>query len=146
MQIARLGNWHRWIPEGIGILLILTTLRALIRKKTAHTLLKGFLFVPLAIAFLLCMDLVKRPVERVHFSEYGVLTFLLFRLLRHRDSSRRTYGWTLVGVCLIGFLDEALQGLLPNRVYDPRDLWFNGVAGILGLSAVILLFDPFFVR
>ena len=145
-QIARLGRWHRWIPEGIGILLILSTLRVLIRQKTAQILLKGLLFVLLAIVFVLSMDLVKRPVERIHFSEYGFLAFLLFRFLRHRDSSRRTYGLTVIGVWLIGFLDEAFQGLLPNRVYDPRDLWFNGVAGILGLCTVILLFDPFFAR
>ena len=146
VQVARLGKWHRWIPEGIGVLLILSTLRGLIRKETTHAFGRGFFFVLLTTVFILSMDLVKRPVERIHFSEYGFLAFVLFRFLHHWDSSRYTYGWTAIGVCLIGFLDEALQGLLPNRVYDPRDLWFNGVAGVLGLCAVILLSDPFFVR
>ena len=121
-------------------------LRYLFRQRSRHVLLKGFLFVLLALLFFFSMSRLNLPPERIHFSEYGLLAFLLFRLLRHWDGSRRVYAWTLIGACLIGFLDESFQGLLPNRVYDPRDLWLNGLAGAMGLVAVMLLFDPFFVR
>ena len=144
--ITRLGKWHRLIPEGIGIFLILLMLRALIRQKSSHILLACFFFSLLTVVFVFSMDRVRRPVEKIHFSEYSLLSFLLFRFLRHWKSKRSAYAWTLLGVCLIGFLDESVQGLVPNRVYDPRDLWFNGVAGVFGLVAVILLYDPFFVR
>ena len=35
-----------------------------------------------------------------------------------------------------GWLDEALQGVLPNRVYDLRDVRLNALAGALALAAL----------
>ena len=85
-------------------------------------------------------------VEKIHFSEYGLLSFLVFRLFRHRFQPRWIYVWTLPTVCLIGVADELFQGIFPNRVFDPRDIGFNSWAGLLGLSVVVLLFDPLFLR
>lgn len=140
-----LGIWHQFLPEGVGALLVLLALGVLVKRGSGRFLLQGLLFLCLSVLFFVSMGQLHRPIEKIHFSEYGFLSFLVFRLFRHWDTSRRTYAWTLIGVCLIGYLDELLQGLLPNRVYDPRDLVFNGVAGALGLAAVILVFDPVFL-
>ena len=143
---SRLGVWHRLLPEGIGVCLILLLLGTLLRQGLRHPFLQGTFLLCLIFLFFISMGQVRRPIEKIHFSEYGFLSLLLFRLIRHGVRSRGCYGWTLLGVCLIGFLDELLQGLLPNRVYDPRDIGMNGLAGAIGLVAVILLFDPVFLR
>ena len=36
---------------------------------------------------------------------------------------------------LLGWLDEGIQALLPNRVYDLRDVFFNSVAAGLVIGA-----------
>jgi len=141
-----IGPWHRLLPVALGTLLVLMVLRTLIKQRARWLSLRAALLVSLTILFFSAMSKLRLPVEQIHFSEYGLLSFLLFRLFRHRDPSRRVYLWTLIGACLIGFLDEMVQGLTPGRVYDTRDLWFNGVGGSLGLTAVILLFDPFFLK
>ena len=144
--VARFGEWHQLIPEGFATLLILLTLNTMLRQRAPRPLLRAGLLILLILFFFNVMGRLRLPVEKIHFSEYGLLSLLLFRLLRHWDSSRRVYLWTLTGACLIGVIDELFQGLLPTRVYDPRDLWLNGVGGLLGLSAVIILFDPFFLK
>ena len=35
---------------------------------------------------------------------------------------------------LAGVVDELIQGVLPSRVYDIRDIYFNSVAGIGGVA------------
>ena len=144
--MAKLGKWYRSLPEGIGCFLVLLSLKQLFHRRSRHLLLKGVLFTFLAVFFFFLMSRQTLLPERIHFSEYGLLAFLTFRLLRHWKRSRWVYGWTLVGACLIGFLDELVQGLLPNRVYDLRDIWMNGLASSIGLIVVVLLFDPFFVQ
>ena len=138
--------WLKFIPEGVGFLLTALVLRRLIVQRSSRFFLQLLTLTPTAIFFFVSMNRIRLTIEQIHFSEYGFLTFLVFRFLRHLDPSRRTYVWTLAAVSLIGVLDELLQGLLPNRVYDPRDIAFNALAGVLGLSTVILLFDPLFLR
>ena len=36
---------------------------------------------------------------------------------------------------MVGWLDEGVQGLLPNRMYDLRDVAFNALAAALALGA-----------
>ena len=36
---------------------------------------------------------------------------------------------------LFGWLDEGIQAILPNRVYDIRDVGFNVLAGLIAIAA-----------
>jgi len=36
---------------------------------------------------------------------------------------------------LLGWLDEAIQWFLPNRVYDPVDVGFNALAALMAIAA-----------
>ena len=36
----------------------------------------------------------------------------------------------------VGVIDELIQALLPNRVFDPRDILFNVVAAVLAVGAI----------
>jgi len=38
----------------------------------------------------------------------------------------------------VGWIDEGVQHLLPNRVYDLRDVALNAAAGLLAISIVAL--------
>ena len=40
---------------------------------------------------------------------------------------------------LLGWIDEGIQFLLPNRVYDIIDVGFNALAGLMAVVAMLVL-------
>ncbi|MEM7158865.1 MAG: VanZ family protein [Myxococcota bacterium] len=74
------------------------------------------------------------PEERLHFLQYGLMAILARRALAPRFGPRRAYVWALVAVGLIGWGDEAIQGFLPDRVYDPIDVGINLLGALLTLA------------
>jgi len=86
------------------------------------------------------------PQERLHLVEYGALALLLRAAFAERFAERsaaaRERGaslWTLATATAVGWLDEAVQGILPNRMYDLRDVAFNALAAALALGAAAAL-------
>lgn len=71
---------------------------------------------------------VELPIERLHFIQYGLLGWLIFYSL---PRTKMINGF-LFGLS-VGVLDEVLQGILPQRVFDVRDVWMNGMAVLLGI-------------
>lgn len=78
--------------------------------------------------------------ERLHLVEYGALGLLFWAALARRDERLgrdavvdgvRTVVLATLLVGAAGWLDEGIQGLLPNRVYDLRDVGLNAGAGAL---------------
>lgn len=68
-----------------------------------------------------------RAVEAVHFVEYGLITFLFYRVWRgHRDLA--TFALPALAAFLAGVAEEAYQWFLPARVGELSDVWLNGVA------------------
>jgi lipopolysaccharide/colanic/teichoic acid biosynthesis glycosyltransferase/VanZ family protein len=73
--------------------------------------------------------------KSLHFIEYGVLAYLLYRAFRGPDVRRWEPGWALrAGLVSVayGFLDEYLQSFVPNRYGSPID-WGVDTAGILAV-------------
>jgi VanZ family protein len=75
------------------------------------------------------------PEEQLHFLEYGLVGVLFARAI----SGGQHYTWKIYSGALAlgglaGWIDEILQGLLPNRHYDVRDIWLNIVSVALGLA------------
>ena len=62
-------------------------------------------------------------VERVHFVEYGLITFLFYRVWRPRDDASMLV-LPLVAGLAVGTLEEWLQWFIPGRVGDMRDVDF----------------------
>ena len=89
--------------------------------------------------------------ERSHLMEYGVLAVFVYEALRERVANGRRVLLpavsAFVATALVGVIDESLQGILPNRVFDWNDLLFNclasggAVAGLKILSRVRDQFD-----
>jgi hypothetical protein len=79
--------------------------------------------------------------ERIHLLQYGALGALFYAALLERWSPPRPAGepwWQRHPApiaCLLagaaGWGDELVQGLLPNRVYDLRDVALNALSGAL---------------
>ena len=99
----------------------------------------GAVYLALALAM-------EVPQERLHLVEYGALALLVraavaesvaVRALRERVTSVDV--WTLGIATAVGWLDEAVQGILPNRIYDLRDVAFNALAAGLALAAAAAL-------
>ena len=93
------------------------------------------------------------PEERLHFLEYGVVAALIYLALRERraglvesgavagDHRPRLPPWVVavVATAIVGWVDEGIQAVLPNRVYDIRDVAFNGVAALFCVVSVKLV-------
>ena len=76
--------------------------------------------------------------ERAHLFEYGLVAALVHEaLLERRENGRRVHALPLVALIiavLLGWLDEGIQALLPNRVYDVRDVLFNSLAAMIVIA------------
>lgn len=74
------------------------------------------------------LKLWKRPEEAIHFLEYGLLGFLLFQALRHHIRDKGIYLIAFLLGAMVGIFDEALQWMIPRRVWDFRDLGLNAIS------------------
>jgi VanZ like protein len=71
-------------------------------------------------------------VQRFHFVEYGVITFLFYRAWRRLGDPAILVMPVLAGL-LVGTADEWLQWFIPNRVGEIADILLNGIAIGCGL-------------
>jgi len=79
------------------------------------------------------------PEERTHLFEYGLVAVLIYQaLIERRRNGRMVPSPAVIAVImtgLLGWLDEGIQWILPNRVYDLRDVGFNALAGLMAITA-----------
>jgi hypothetical protein len=71
-------------------------------------------------------------VERFHFVEYGLVTFLFYRAFRPLGDVSVLVLPVFAGL-LVGTCEEWLQWFIPGRVGDMRDVFLNGAAIVSGL-------------
>lgn len=77
------------------------------------------------------LKLWKHPEEAIHFLEYGLLSFLFHRALRHHVHDVTIYFTASFIVLFVGTIDEIIQFIIPSRVGDFRDVWLNFLGGAL---------------
>ena len=75
-------------------------------------------------------------VEKIHFIEYGILAYLLYRALKPKLHGSLIYPASFIILTLIGWGDELIQYFLPDRYYDFRDVVLNGLSG--GLILILI--------
>jgi len=85
------------------------------------------------------------PEEAVHFLEYGLLGFLLFRALSLTIRDKSVYITAFLIASLVGIFDEILQWIMPGRYWDFRDAGLNALAAGLFLIALWKGFKPGFI-
>ena len=82
--------------------------------------------------------------ERTHLFEYGLVAALIHEaLLERRENGRRVPAPAVLALLisiLLGWFDEGIQSILPNRVYDIVDVGFNSIAAttIIGARWVLI--------
>ena len=104
-------------------------------------------WVGLGVAAALAMIVVRMGVEaaeRTHLFEYGFLATLIHQALdeRRRGGGRVPVHPALIAVlatALLGWIDEGIQWLIPNRIYDLQDVGFNAIAAVSGTLASVVL-------
>lgn len=83
------------------------------------------------------------PEERTHLIEYSVLALVVVEALRERTANGRGPPSPALGAMAIagaaGIVDEAIQALIPSRVFDWRDIAFNLLAVALATGAIGVL-------
>ena len=99
--------------------------------------------IGVATAYLLVLTRMTVPTERSHLIEYSIVGVLIHEALSERKSQgRRVPLPPVLAVILtiaLGALDEGIQWLLPNRVFDPVDILFNSIAGTMAVAASVAL-------
>jgi VanZ like family len=87
------------------------------------------------------------PQERLHFLEYGALAVLANAALEERQLAAAASSggaWWKPGLlaitltALLGWADEGIQALVPNRYYDLRDVGFNALGAVLAIAIAYL--------
>ena len=88
-------------------------------------------------AYLIAFLRLTIPEERSHLIEYSVVALLIYEALSERKRQGRRVPMPAVlavaATALLGWLDEAIQLFLPDRVYDLRDVGFNALAGVMAV-------------
>jgi VanZ family protein len=102
-----------------------------------------------AAVYLFVLWRTERPEEKLHFLEYGVLGGLIYAAFLEHSRPLRAPGsidrleplWIPPAAILLasafGWGDEGIQYLLPNRVYELRDVGLNVAAAVLAVAAVV---------
>lgn len=99
-----------------------------------------------ALVIYLTFDLAEgSPQEAVHYVQYGVLSFLLFRAFAHRVHDYSIYAAVTVAGSFVGMIDETIQWLVPTRTFDLRDIWLNFTAVALVQLGLALGIRPRFI-
>jgi len=89
--------------------------------------------IGIAIGYGLFLATVELPSERIHFLEYGVLGWLLMNALSHDYNSHALLLVAALMIVILGFVDEGIQWVLPNRFFELRDVGMNTAGGLLGI-------------
>jgi hypothetical protein len=96
-----------------------------------------------AFAYLWMFLRIGSPEERTHLIEYGVVAAVIHQALQERVRNGRRVpapaALTVAVTALLGTLDECIQAMLPNRVFDVRDIGFNALAGFMVIAARLAL-------
>ncbi|MCL7984769.1 MAG: VanZ family protein [marine benthic group bacterium] len=123
----------------VGLLLMmLATIGSAWRRRPG----KREIWVAIAVTAVYGMIVLRMglgPEERTHLIEYGILGVLIYQALieRRRNGAqvRSPAALAVLTTALLGLVDEVIQAILPNRVWDIRDVGFNALAGLMAVAA-----------
>lgn len=153
-----------WVSIIYSTLYIVRPMCEFLRKYTPFSFLINFFMILFAVVVVILFILKLKPTvdsygllgmgiviyasilwsveiaeEKIHFIEYGLLAYFIFRALCFDIQKRYAYGLALILTIALGWIDEGIQHLLPNRFYDTRDVLFNGLGGLLGLYLTFIV-------
>ncbi len=129
---ATLGSYLNLSIVIIFLILLSLVLVHIISNRERYSVSQYLWFAFISCLYGLAIYIVDVPEEQVHFIEYGILSGLIYIVLTH-DIHNNVYVCflTVFIVFVFGAVDEVIQWILPNRIFDIRDILINGISGIL---------------
>ncbi len=112
------------------------------RRKRRIARRLSWLVLLLAGSVWVIRNQLQTPAEAIHFFEYGILSFLLFRAWSHDIQDRLIYPVAVLSLMIIASADEFIQWLMPGRFWDFRDIRLNVMAGIFIQGVIALVINP----
>ena len=122
------------IGISIATYVIATNKRYKIPRLLALTVI---LFIGLS-----CLTNMEDFQDKLHIIIYGILAFLLFRVLRFYNPTTALYLWCAIFVGIAGCADEYVQGFIPGRGFSLLDIKTDVFTGILSELAIMLVICP----
>lgn len=123
------------------VLVIATILTQGLKSRPGGTEL--FVGLGLATIYLLVLLRMVIPEHRSHLIEYSILAVFIYQALMERSNNGGNVPFppliALLITSLLGVLDECIQAFLPSRVFDPVDMLFNFLAGLMAVVGSVLL-------
>ena len=131
------GQFVRIVGGAIALLAAAAILTALVRIREHRPW--RYAALALAVGLAIGFSVVEATgnadvdvVQRFHFVEYGIITFLFYRAWRALEDPAILLLPLLAGL-IVGTADEWLQWFIPNRVGEIADVFLNGLAIGCGL-------------
>lgn len=101
------------------------------------------IWLGLSGVYLLLFIRLGHPAERTHLMEYSVLAIFIHKALierlRQGNQVLKPALLAFAATLIIGALDEGVQIFLPDRVFDPLDILFNGLAAFMAIGGSMVL-------
>lgn len=132
---------NAWFAPGINFILgglLIVLLLRLIMTMRKRRLLSYFLLLGVLLCYLYGLVKIEYPEEKIHFLEYGFLAYLIYRALRLDYSKILSYTGAFILTTVLGWIDEGIQHILPNRYYQNEDVFLNSVSGVLALLLIFI--------
>ena len=151
IQRAVENTWGGWVfgtvTATLGMLcLALAVVRVLRCDRRRIRRRLGTLALVLALAAWILLRQLQSAAEAVHFAEYGLLAYLLFRAWRSAIGDLLIYPICILSVALAAWSDEFLQWLVPGRIWDFRDVRLNVLASVVVLVFIAGVAAPAEIR
>jgi len=133
LQFLRSHNLLRLSLAVVYVFFIVGLLTLMIRRGEKRWW-RYVLFLFVISLYPLIAKHTSSPEEQIHFFEYGLVGVLFARALAAgKPYAPKIWLGAFVLGTAAGWLDEILQGMLPTRHYDVRDIWLNAISVALGL-------------
>lgn len=129
------------VAFGLAVLLYLFVFKYKIRKISQYT----WLVICAGLYIFLTIKLNKYPEEAIHLIEFGLLSYFIFNALQYKIRDRAIYIITILMVLFIGTTDEFIQWMVPNRVWDFKDIGINVLGGLIFQLAIWKGIRPGFI-
>ena len=132
------GHFAAVVAGGVGAAVVAAAAAALVRVRDRRAARYGAILGAVGVGAAYSLATASGTpdvdaVERVHFLEYGLISFLFYRAWRARSDVSIVALPIAAGV-IVGTLEEWFQWFIPNRVGEARDVLLNLVAIGCGLA------------
>lgn len=121
------------------LIILSLTLAYIISNRECYGVSQYLWFSFIGCLYGMVIYILELPEEQVHFIEYGILSALIYVALTHDINNRSIYFLSSLIVFVFGAIDEVAQWVLPNRIFDIRDLVINGTAGIMAQLLIAMV-------